>query len=383
MGPIPHYIQTGRAPAIAGAGFGMFGCPCGQSLLISGYEPRHFLGVAIQCAACGQIAETPGLPPGAIPPAGVTPIQRGAADLPTAVTNSMYLIGQEEANRLAALYQPRETGADLHRISDALLDDVAFEYRRLTERPLDPLRTGYKAQPLDWSAAHFRKRLRDPDWTTFASDTDRVAMTVIAAFRDMFGAWSHHPFFTAMMRAAATQGFSLHAMAAFGASKALMLSGNRVGFVATEGPQPRIVEQRVMLGDREEMPVAVNRFDRFEWPDDTDVPARSVNTAVIEAMDQVRGHINRLHPGFLVLSPGASRPEFDRLLLEAVTAAIASHGKRHRGLAALAVIFPKTVLTGQPGEVRFGWSFHPVPNRNHAIGRSVLIGSRADHAGLR
>ena len=100
----PHYVQTGNTPAIAGPGFGVFGCECGQSLLISGYEPRHFLGIAIRCASCGRVSETPGLAEGTPPPPSVTLVERGAENPPSAISLGTVLIGREEMDRLAALY---------------------------------------------------------------------------------------------------------------------------------------------------------------------------------------------------------------------------------------------------------------------------------------
>ena len=107
MTEIPHYVQTGSAPAITGSGFGLFPCPCGKSLLIAGYEPRQFLGIALRCAACGEISETPGLSLGAPPPPAVTLVERGAEQPPAAVAAGTVLIGREEMERLAALYLPR------------------------------------------------------------------------------------------------------------------------------------------------------------------------------------------------------------------------------------------------------------------------------------
>ena len=101
----------------------------------------------------------------------------------------------------------------------ALLDDVEFQQRRWTEEPLDPTAHSHKDHALAWAVAHFRKRLRDPDWTSFIDDVDMVAVTVIAAFRDLFASWVHHPLFGAMVGTVAVQGFSLHALAMFGAGK--------------------------------------------------------------------------------------------------------------------------------------------------------------------
>jgi hypothetical protein len=382
VGLIPHYAQTSGIPAITGAGFGVFGCACGQSMLIAGYEPRNFLGIAIRCAACGRISETPGLDPGAAPPPSVTLVERGAASPPATITADTVLISREEMERLATLYQPRSTETDSHLIGDALLDDVEFQQRRWSGESLDPAPQGYKEQPLAWAVAHFRRRLREPDWTSFEDDTDMVAVTVIAAFRDLFASWVHHPLFGAMVGTAAPQGFSLHAMAIFGAAKSLASAGNRIGFVPTEGPKPRIISFRVVLSEQDQMSVAVSRFDRFEWPNANLATPQSVRAAVIEAIASVQGSINRLRPGILVLSSGASEGSFDRMLVDSIAAALNSHGKRNRGLTAVAAVSPKVALTGKPREARFGYGFYPTPNRAHSSAQSVRIGSRADYTGL-
>jgi hypothetical protein len=67
---------------------------------------------------------------------------------------------------------------------------------------------------------------------------------------------------------------------------------------------------------------------------------------------------------------------FDQMLADSITAAIRSHGKRHRGLAAVAAIMPKVRLTGVQREARFGYSFYPVANGHHSVGQSVKVGAR-------
>jgi hypothetical protein len=267
-------------------------------------------------------------------------------------------------------------------ISAEALDDVEFQQHRLTGEYLEPSPRGYKHQALAWAVAHFRARLKDPEWIGFSEDSDLVAVTVIAAFRDLFASWAHHPLFGAMIGTAAAQGYSLHAMAMFGAAKSLASAGNRVGFVHSEGPRPRIMSFQLALGTQDQMLVAVNRFDRYEWPDAAEATPQSVRAAVIEAMASVQGNINRLRPGMLVLSAGAVEGTLEQLFVDSIVGAVVSHGKRHRGLAAVSVIFPKVGLTGKHREVRFGYSFYPVANRHHSIGQSVRIGSRADYSGI-
>lgn len=377
MDQVPHYTQTTNSPVISGPGPGQFTCECGQ-VLIAGYEPANFLGIAIQCAACGRISETPGLPDSAQPPPNVTSVERGTENPPRAVNQGTVLISREEMERLVAFYQPRPTGADPHVVSDALLDEVERQQLNWSNAPLDPSPRGYRSHPLAWAVAHFRERLRDPEWTSFADSSDSTAVAVIAAFRDLFASWGHHPLFGAMMATAAAQGYSLHAMAMFGAAKSLTSAGNQIAFVPTAGPNPRIASFQLLLGPQEQMSVVVNRFDRFEWPDGVEATPQAIRAAAIEAMAAVQGSINRLRPGMLVLSPGAVEGKADQLFIDNIFAAIGSHGKRYRGLAAVAVIAPKVLPTGKHREVRFGYSFYPIPNRSNAIGQSVRIGSRAD-----
>jgi hypothetical protein len=379
---VPHYTQHKGISAVTGAGSGQLGCECGQSLLISGYDARNFLDIAISCANCGRISETPGLPEGVTPPPAATLVERGAENPPSTVGSDTVLISREEMERLATLYQPRLTDTNPFVISDELLDDLEAQRRQWTGVALDSSLPIYNDRPLDWAVAHFRERLKDPGWVTFSADSDMLAIAVIAAFRDLIATWAHHPLFGAMIGTAAAQGFSFHTLAIFGAARSLVASGNRIGFAPPRGAPPRIASFQLMLGADEQMSVAVNRFDRFEWPNGGLATPQAVRAAVIEAMASVQGTINRLRPGMLVLSAGASEGTFDQLLVDSIAAAVASHGKRHRGLAAVSAIFPKVSLTRWHREARFGYSFYPVANRNHSIGQSVRIGSRADHAGF-
>src|SRR5262249_44947684 len=155
-------------------------------------------------------------------------------------------------------------------------------YRRWTEQSLPSSLIGYRKHALGWAAAHFRARLRDPDWTSFTEDADMVAVAVIAAFRDLSDSWGHHPLFGAMIRATAAQGCSLHAMATFGAAKSMASAGNRVAFPA-DGFRHRVISFHVLLGGQDQMSVAVRPCTRFEWPDGAPATPRLVGGEVIDA----------------------------------------------------------------------------------------------------
>ena len=363
---------------------GMFSCACGQSLLIAGYEPRNFLGIAIQCAACGRISETPGLPHGAPPPPAVTLVERGAENPPSAI-DQRHRPDQPRGNRT-----PRgavSAAIDRHR--------SARDQRRAARRcgvpaaPLDrasrsiPRRATTSDHALAWAVAHFRGRLRDPEWTSFADDADIVAVTIIAAFRDLFASWVHHPLFGAMVNTAAAQGFSLHAMAMFGAAKSLASAGNRVGFVPTAGAQAADCFVSVGAG-RAGSDVGRGATGSIGSSGRTARKARPDGARGGDRGDGRRCKAASIGcgRGILVLSGGISHGGVDQLLLDSINAALASHGKRHRGLAAVAAIFPKVGPTGQAARGAVRLLVLSDANRNHAVGQSVRIGSRADHTGV-
>ncbi len=368
----PHYVQTAGEPAVAGTGPGVFGCPCGETPLISGYAPGQFLGVAIQCGACGQVSETPGVLEGTAPPRQAVVVERGQDNPPRSIAATAALIGKDEMDRLIALYLPREPEDPFFDLDHALLDGLEADQLRLTGRPFETLNPTYKTHPLAWALSHFRARLGDPGWRNFHGESDAVALAVLGAFREMISSWGHHPLFRAMVGTAAARDFSFHAMAIFGAAKALAVAGNRIGFVATEAKDPRIAAVRLVVDGQSDMSISVVRFDQFEWPDASPATPASARAAILDAMSAARGHINRLHPGILILSAGAVDGAMDSILLEAMTDAIASHGKRHRGLMAIGAILPKVVVaTDFPRRGRFGFTFLPVANQPRAPGGSV------------
>ena len=283
------------------------------------------------------------------------------------------LIGREEADRVAVLYQPKDTGSPIQTLSLAMLEEIEALHTRVAGAALPMDAGSFRQHPLGWAAAHLRARLADPAWTALGIGDDFVAAAVIGAFWDFCHTWGHHPLFGAMVDTAAVAGFSFHALAPFAAARALALPGNHVGFETTGGPKPQVKFVRVAMADQEPLLVATRGLPRFEWPNDAQPEARTLLSDVTKAMDGVQGFINRLHPGLLILSPGAS--DYDRMLGEAMGAAVRAQGKRHRGLAGVAFISPK-VTAGPNLQFRFGHSFFPVANEALEIGRAIKVGPR-------
>jgi len=79
-------------------------------------------------------------------------------------------------------------------------------------------------------------------------------------------------------------------------------------------------------------------------------------------------------PGILVLSVGSVLREHDPLLVEGITRALHERGRRHRGLAAVALLMPKIYPTKRSDQVVFGWAYIPFANPYHS-GSGIKLAS--------
>ena len=325
----------------------------------------------------------PALPQGTAPPAAVTVVERGAENPPATIANDTVLISREEIERLAAAISAeidRHRFARDQRCPARRRGIPAAALDRRAPRSLAPPATRIRPSPgLSRTSARACEIRTGP---VSPLKTDIVAATIIAAFRDLFASWVHHPLFGAMVNTAAAQGFSLHAMALFGAAKSLASAGNRVGFVPTLGPRPRIVSFQVVYGAAG---ANVGRRQPFR-------PVRVAGRTAGNASDGPRrgdrgnGIGARQHQSPAARDCWCCRRRQPRRRRTSVARRHQSRGR----FAWQAQSRPgggggdlsQGRTTGRPREVRFGHAFYPIPNRNHSVGRSVRVGSRADHDGV-
>jgi hypothetical protein len=382
---VPHFVQRGDAPVFVADGTDTLACRCGRSTLVQFYDPARFLAIDIQCGQCGAITSTPGLPDGAASPAAVVAARRGGETPPstTRLAGGTAIIGQEELERLTALYQPRTPASNLYAITDATLDSIAAAYDRLTDglfadhlaavqRDAAGPFPGLRAFPLAWAIAHLRARLRDPGWSgCFATDADAAATVHVAALHHFIACWSGHPLFAAMTTHAAQGRFSLHALAPFAAAKCLADLGNRIAFPLPDGTPARVSGFAIAVGPTDQVAVHVDLFDPFEWPHGKPWTPPILHAAVEEVLAGTQARINLRRPGLLLLSPGVAKDDFDPSLIEAIRHAVQAKGRRHRGLMAMGTILLRLQPTAKPDEARFGYGLFPIANRHYA-GGSIL-----------
>ncbi len=372
-----------------GQGSGTLTCRCGDSVLVKGYDPRAFLAVDFQCAACGHVTTTPGLAALDLPPTSIIPLERigETSAHGTTIPAGAVLAGREELDRLTALYQPRPQPTDEMTVTAAFLDAIEAEYDRLTGGLLaahtDALAAsgaepaaGLSDYPLLWSVRTHRRGLGETGWSCAGTNETAVASVHLGAFRYFLDSWSHHPLFLMMTAAAADTRFSLHGLVPYAAAKSIADAGNRIGFLMPVDGSTRVRDFYIALGPNERLTCVTDPFGRYAWPYSQHPPPDALRAAVQERLEASVSRINLKRPGMVILSPGATDSALDQPMVDAVLALMQSHGRRYRGLSAMGIAMAKLKATAQPDTVRFGYNFYPMANPRYMGAGSVRVGAR-------
>ncbi len=95
---------------------------------------------------------------------------------------------------------------------------------------------------------------------------------------------------------------------------------------------------------------------------------------VVDALSAAQGRVNRARPGIVVLTASIFQPDFDQMVVDAIHAAFQAVGRRHRGVAAVAIVMPKVLPIGTPDQVGFGYAFYPIRNPRFSGENPVRLG---------
>jgi hypothetical protein len=382
MEPAPHFLQVGAAPVFVGDGVDDLACRCAGSTLVRAHRPGTLLAISIECAACGAVTATPGLHTDQVVPFGARMVDRNRMPMsePLVLAPGMVLVDRDELVRVDLLSQPRNVPAAPFDVTAATLAAAAAEYDRLSGGQLaahrsavppddDDTAPGLARLPLAWALGKLEANIETPGWWCLAREGDTIAAAQLGAFREFQLVWAHHPLFPAMAAGAAATGFSTHALAVFAAARCMAADGNRIGFVPPDRGERidgfHITTGSTETGSPERVAVQVRRFDRFDWPRGRDVQVAATRAATIDALIASQSRINVRRPGIVVLSVGSVLRQHDPLIIEGVTRALHERGRRHRGLAAVALVLPKIYPTARSDQVVFGWIFMPFANPYH------------------
>ena len=369
----PHFIQCCDGPVFIGSGSGVFTCACGHTL-IQGYDPARFLAVALQCGQCASVSVTPPLPTGVPPPFAVVVAEAVAEPrrVTTMLSQSAFVVGRAEMDRITALYQPVTPSESVYQFTPALLDAAEAAHRRhvgaaLPEVPADLANPfeGMARHALGWAVLHLRARMRSDPWACLDSAPTATACCHVAGFLHFIGTWAHHPLFPAMAATAADRGFSLHGLAPFAAAHCLTMQGNRISFPQIIGLPGRIDGFNLATGPIETVSVVTDVFNRFEYPFGLPWDEARLRAAVLERISAAQGRINVRNPGLLLLSPGTALSGFDEALIRVIQAAMQAVGRKNRGLMAVAPLVLRLLASAEPHAVQFGYGFFPIANRHY------------------
>jgi hypothetical protein len=349
-------------------------------VLIRGYLPGNFLAIRIQCFRCGAVTATPGLPDGDILPRSTAAVV--ATETPV-VTPSVVGPGDVLACRDAmahayALTRPHNPPDEPLLLSRAMLEAAAADYDRLTGGRLaahvaaSPPAEGTEqgAYAFAWSLLRLRERIDRPVWSWLHQDDDAMAAMYVTALHHLMLCWGQHPLLDRLAAPLARPDRFIHTVAGFATAKLLFDGGNRVGF-SLSGDD---VDLHFTTPADEPLSLALLAPDALQWRQRDRRNPVVLRDAVIDALASAQGRVNRSKPGIVVLAVSILQPDFDQMVVDAIHSAFQSVGRRHRGVAAVAVVMPKVLPAGRPDWIGFGYAFYPIRNPRFAGENPVRLG---------
>ncbi len=147
-------------------------------------------------------------------------------------------------------------------------------------------------------------------------------------------------------------------MTGFAVAKLLYDAGNRVGF----SPSGSDVDLHFTTAADEPLSLALLEPEALQWRQRERRSPAALTTAIVDALASAQGRVNRARPGIVVLAASILLPDFDQMVVDAIHAAFQAVGRRHRGVAAVAIVMPKVLPIGQPDQIGFGYAFYPILN---------------------
>lgn len=382
-----HFIQVGDLPVFSGAGSVDLICGCGGSTLVKGYAPQNFLAIRIKCFRCGAVTTTPGLPAGEILPRDAVTVARN--DVPAVATSPIPLGGvlacAEAVARDYALTRPRDAPREAMVLSAETLESVAAAYDRLTDGRLaehcaaspPAMGSALGDYPFAWSVMRLRAQIARPEWSWLQQNDDAMAAMHVAALYHCLECWGQHPLLSQLAAPLAAPGQFLRTMSGFAAAKLLFDAGNRVGFSLPSPGQPD-VQLHFTTSAGNALSLAVRAPDAMQWRERDRRTPQSLRAAVQDALASAHGQVNGRRPGIVMLSASILMPDFDQALVDAIHAAFRAVGRKHRGVAAVAVVMPKVLPAGSPDRVGFGYASYPILNPHFAGENPIRLGSVQD-----
>ena len=373
-------MQIGAAPVFRGAGTVDLLCRCGNSMLIQGYLPDNFLAIRIQCFRCGAVSSTPDLRDGEILPLSAVGV--AAAQTPVLTTSDIALgtvrACQDAVTRNYTMTRPLAPPDEPLKLSRAMLEAAAADYDRLTGGRLaahiaaSPPAQGadHGPYPFAWALPRLRQLIDTPGWSWRYQDDDAMAAMYVTALHHLMLCWGTHPLLARLAAPLAQRDRFIRSVTGFAAAKLLHDAGNRVGFSLSGGD----VDLHFTTPAGEPLSLALAAPEALQWRQRERRSPQALAASVADALGSAQGRVNRARPGIVVLGVSILQPDFDQMVVDSIHAAFQAVGRRHRGVAAVAVVMPKVLPIGQPDQIGFGYAFYPIRNPRFAGENPVRLG---------
>ena len=200
-----------------------------------------------------------------------------------------------------------------------------------------------------------------------------MATMYVAALHHLMQCWGQHPLLARLAAPLAERDRFIRTVAGLAMAKLLFDGGNRVGF-SLSGDD---VDLHFTTPVDEPLSLALLAPDALQWRQKDRRSPDVLRGAVIDAVASAQGRVNRSKPGIVVLAVSILQPDFDQMVVDAIHAAFQTVGRRHRGVAAVAVVMPKVLPVGPPDRVGFGYALYPIRNPRFAGENPIRLGSRA------
>jgi len=380
-------MQVRDAPVFIGAGPAELNCRCGNSLLISGYAPENFLAIRIRCFRCGNVTTTPGLAAGEILPSDAILTDRSDLPVfsPSSIAPGAVLACRDEVTGSYRLTQPGKPQSEAMLVSPGVLEATAAAYDRLTGGRLaehivaspDAMQPEHGDYPFAWSVQRLRAQIGKPGWSWLHQDDDAMATMHVAAMWHCLACWGGHPLLGQLVAPLAVAGQFLRVMTGLATAKLLFDAGNRVGFSLPIAAQSDMqLHFRTAAG--EALSLALRSPDALQWRERNRRTPRVLRNAAETAVVSAQGQVNNRKPGIVVLGASILQPDFDQMVVDGINAMFRAVGRKHRGVAGVAVVMPKVLPTGRLDNVGFGYAFYPLLNPDFDGENPIRLGSAQD-----
>jgi hypothetical protein len=289
---------------------------------------------------------------------------------------------QDAVARDYVLSQPRDWPDEPLLLSRAMLDAAAAEYDRLTggrlaeQMAASPaaLGTEHGPYPFAWALQRLREQIDRPSWAWMQHDDDAMAAMYVSALHHVMHCWGRHRRLAHLAAPLAQADRFIRTVTGFATAKLLFDAGNRVGF----SPTTDDVDLHFTTPAEEPLSLALLAPEVLQWRHKERRSVDVCRTAVVDALALVRGRVNRAHPGMVVLGASILQLDFDQMIVDAIHAAFQAVGRRHRGVAAVAIVMPKVLPAGPPDRIGFGYAFYPIPNPRFAGENPIRLRSQQD-----